>query len=165
MATSVPLEELVRLVAYMFYDKQHTMVLMGLLDIGRSTTIDDLTDRLKLRKADLAKALGRLHQDGLVAVQQQMDLTNVEDPNALTEHQRNRLMKDYYSLDFKSLVDSIHLKIYLIRDHLSTACGPEDAIFYSCPKCKIEDGGRNQQHKRYIYQLLELVAANKCGSL
>jgi hypothetical protein len=69
-------------------------------------------------------------------------------------------MKELLFPDFKSFVNNIHLKILLIREYFSTACGPEDAIFYSCPKCQIEDGSRNQQRKRYIYRLLELVAAN-----
>jgi transcription initiation factor IIE alpha subunit len=160
MSSSFPLEELVRAVAYMFYDDQHTMVLMGLLEIGEPIPIDDLSDRLKFRKSDLGKALGRLRQDGLIAVEQRLFLPNGEDPDALTEHQRLRLMRDYYSLDFKSLVDSVHLKIHLVRQQLSTECGPEDAIFYACPRCRAEDGGCGGRRRRFVYRLLELLAAN-----
>jgi transcription initiation factor IIE alpha subunit len=152
------LEELVRLVAYTFYDEEYTMVLTALLEVGRQITVDEFSTQLKLRNRDLSTVLSRLKQDGLVAVESRPDYSGVEDPDSLTEYKRRQLQRDYYSLDFKSFVDSVHLKILRVREHYARECGPEDRIFYECPRCKEEDGGMRQGRKKYIYKLPELVA-------
>lgn len=130
------LEELVQKVAYMFYDNERTMVLIGLLEIGQQVNLDELSSSLKFRKKDLSKTLAILQQDGLIRINQQEDLEGVEDYDNLTKAQKNKLMKDYYSIDFKSFVDSVHLKILLGRDRLQKNKGPEDLIYYQCPKCQ-----------------------------
>jgi transcription initiation factor IIE alpha subunit len=155
---AVQLEELVRLVAYTFYDGEYTMVLTALLEVGEQITVDEFSTQLKLRNRDLSTVLSRLKQDGLIAVESRPDYSGVEDPDSLTEYKRRQLQRDYYSLDFKSFVDSVHLKILRIRDHYARECGPEDRIFYECPRCREEDGGMRQRRKKYIYKLPELVA-------
>jgi transcription initiation factor IIE alpha subunit len=164
-AMTYPLEELVRLVAYMFYEEECTMVLVALLEIGDRTPLDELSNKIKLRKNDLTKVLGRLSMDGLIIVEHLEDLSNVPDPDQLSVSERKKLLKDYYSLDFKSFVDSVHLKILLIRQELSQKCGREDNVFYECPKCKEEDGGKRQQRKKYIFPLRDLVACDNEGAL
>lgn len=130
------LEQLVQRVAYMFYQKEKTMVLIGLLELGRQVNIDELSEILKFRKNDLAKVLGALRLDRLIRVDQIEDLEGVEDYDSLTKAQKNKLLKDYYSIDFKSFVDSVNLKIRVGRDRLKKQCGPEDNIYYRCPKCQ-----------------------------
>lgn len=130
------LEQLVQRVAYMFYTKEKTMVLIGLLELGRQVNLDELSNILKFRKNDLMKVLGSLKQDRLIRVDPIEDLEGVEDYDSLTKAQKNKLIKDYYSIDFKSFVDSINLKIRIGRDRLKKQCGPEDNIFYECPECK-----------------------------
>ena len=132
------LEQLVQQIAYMFYDREKTMVLIGLLEIGRQVNQDELSSILKLRKTDLGKVLGVLFQDRLIAKEVKEDLTGVEDYDSLTNTEKKKLMKDYYSLDFKSFVDSVNLKIRIARNNLKMKCGKEDNIFYICPNCKKE---------------------------
>jgi transcription initiation factor IIE alpha subunit len=162
---SCPLEELVRLVAYMFYEDECTMVLIGLLELGHPVTTDELSNQMKLKLKDLSRTLGRLRTDGLISVEQHEDLSDVEDPSALSAAQRKKRLTDYYSLDFKSFVDSVHLRILLIRANLSESCGSEDNIFYECPKCKELDAGHQQQCQKYIFPLRELVAFDSEGML
>lgn len=130
------LEQLVQQVAYMFYRREKTMVLIGLLDLGRQVNLDELSELLKFRKNDLAKVLGALKQDRLIRVDPIEDLEGVEDYDQLTKAQKAKLIKDYYSIDFKSFVDSVNLKILISREELKKQCGPEDNIFYKCPKCE-----------------------------
>jgi transcription initiation factor IIE alpha subunit len=155
---SCPLEELVRLVAYIFYEGECTMVLIGLLDFGCPVLAEELSGRLKLRLKDLARALGHLRTDGLITVEQREDLPATEDPKSLSPAQHKKYLKDYYSLDFKSFVDSVHLRIHMIRRALSEQCGGEGNQFYECPKCKEIDGGHGQHRQKYIFSLSELVA-------
>ncbi|OHS94210.1 hypothetical protein TRFO_11285 [Tritrichomonas foetus] len=129
------LEQLVQEVAYMFYDREKTMVLIGLLELGRQVNLDELSNILKFRKNDLSKVLGALKQDRLIGIEPIEDTTGVDDVDSLTQAQRKKLIKDYYSLDFKSFVDSINLKIRIARERLKVKCGPEDNIFYQCPQC------------------------------
>lgn len=130
------LEQLVQQVAYMFYQKEKTMVLIGLLELGRQVNIDELSEILKFKKTELMKVLGSLRQDRLIRIDQIEDLEGVEDYESLTKAQKNKLLKDYYSIDFKSFVDSVNLKIRIARERLKKQCGPEDNIFYRCPQCQ-----------------------------
>ncbi|KAH0793875.1 TFIIE alpha subunit family protein [Histomonas meleagridis] len=131
-----PLEELVKLVAYMFYEGDVTMVLVGLLGIENPMNQDELSHYLKFRKSDLGKVLGILHHDKLIGVETREDLTGVEDPDKLSEYRRKKLLKDYYAIDYKSFVDSVNLKIRLVLEELKDQCGPEDNIYYQCTNCQ-----------------------------
>ena len=152
------LEDLVRRVAYMFYEGDAIMVLVKLLEIGEPITDEELSARLKFKRAELGKVLGLLKQDGLVRSEQMLKMSEVEDPDQLKPSQKKKLMRDYWSLDFKSLIDSIHLKILLMKKHLREMY-EEDRVFYECPKCKEEDGGHNGRVRKYIYDLNEIHAA------
>ena len=116
------LEQLVQQVAYMFYQKEKTMVLIGLLELGRQVNIDELSEILKFKKTELMKVLGSLRQDRLIRIDQIEDLEGVEDYESLTKAQKNKLLKDYYSIDFKSFVDSVNLKIRIARERLKKQC-------------------------------------------
>ena len=152
------LEDLVRRIAYMFYEGDAIMVLVKLLEIGEPITDEELSARLKFKRADLGKVLGLLKMDGLVISEQMLKMGEGEDLEELKPSQRKKLMRDYWSLDFKSLIDSIHLKILLMKKQLREMC-EEDRVFYECPKCKEEDGGRNGHVRKYIYDLNEIHAA------
>lgn len=133
--TGLLLEELVRRVAYMFYNQAEIMVLVGLLEMGKPVTDLELSQHLKYKKTDLNKVLGTFRADGFITIEKQVDAGD-EDPETLTQAKRKKLEKDYYALDFKMLVDSVQLKIYNVRKMLSQQCGKEDLIFYQCPKCQ-----------------------------
>ena len=149
------LEELVKRVAYMFYDGAPLMVLIGLLDVWEPIIDDELSKRLKFRKQDLCKALGKLQNDGLITVEQRENLEDVEDPDSLKPSQRKKLMRDFWSLDYKSFVDSVNLKIHMIKDKLKAS---SEGQYYECPRCKREDGGRNGTSTKYQYELGEIVS-------
>lgn len=160
MSLSADLERLVKDVAYMFYTGEETMVLLGFLDLGRPITAEELSKHLKYSKNqnELPRVLGLLRNDGLISVDSREDLTDVENPKELTAAQRKKLMKDYWYLDYKSFIDSVNIKIHLVKRKLAELCGPEQQIYYECPKCKAEDGGRNQSYKKYIWELGSLLA-------
>lgn len=149
------LEHLVRLVAYMFYEGNAVMVLTKLLEIGEPVTDEELSKRLKFKRSDLDKVLGPLENDGLV-VRESRVMEEVDDPDDLKPSQRKKLMRDYWSLDFKSLIDSIQYKILMMKKLLRELC-PTDIIYYQCPKCQEEDGGNKGHVKRFIYELQDLL--------
>lgn len=159
MNWSEDLEKLVREVAYTFYTGEATMVLTGFLDLGRQVSAEELSKHLKFSKAELSKVLGRLKTDGLISDIKREDDSGVDNPDELTAAQRRKLIKDYYFLDYKSFIDSVNLKIHLIKRELAKQCGPEEQIFYECPKCKALDDGRKQTRKKYIYDLKALSRA------
>lgn len=130
-----PLEELVRLVAYMFYEPSAIMVLLGLLECESPMTVEELMKMLKFNRRDLDSTLSTLRSDGLVRAEEHEDLTGIEDPDGLSERQRKNLRRDYYAIDYKSFVDSVNLKIRLVLDELQERCGPADNIYYQCVKC------------------------------
>ena len=150
------LEHLVRLVAYMFYEGNAVMVLTKLLEIGEPVTDEELSKRLKFKRSDLDKVLGPLENDGLVVRESLVNMDEVDNPDDLKPSQRKKLMRDYWSLDFKSLIDSIQYKILMMKKLLRERC-PIDKIFYQCPKCKEEDGGNKGHVKRFIYELQDLL--------
>lgn len=150
------LEHLVRLVAYMFYEGNAVMVLTKLLEIGEPVTDEELSKRLKFKRSDLDKVLGPLENDGLVVRESLVNMDEVDDPDDLKPSQRKKLMRDYWSLDFKSLIDSIQYKILMMKKLLRERC-PMDKVYYQCPKCKEEDGGNKGHVKRFIYELQDLL--------
>lgn len=133
-----PLEELVRLVAYMFYDPDATMVLTGLIGNETGQTKEELSKSLKYKKTELGRVLGILHNDHLVEIETQYDDEGYtqEEMEHMSEAKKKKLAKDYYAIDYKSFVDAVNLKIKLVLKELKERCGPEDEIFYQCERCQ-----------------------------
>jgi len=125
------------------------MVLLGLLRLAKPVTVDELAEHLKVRQTDLKRELSGLCHDGLIGCDECSDLTDVEDPAALTSTQRKEYQKEFFLLDFKCFLDSAGLNILSVQRLLNEGCGREKRTFYECPTCKTNCS------PKYVRELLD----------
>jgi len=129
------IKDLVKKIAYMFYEGDKIMIVEALLKETELVTADILSEKTNMPQKELTLVLGRLKADGLINSEDIFNSDALPKDKKITETDRKNNTKRYYYIDYKRFPDAVRLKFHKCLELLKSECGKEDDILYKCPKC------------------------------